>query len=135
MQWLINIVKEWVETEGYLTEAFVNRGDPADNDFSLPNFIADGNYHDLDLSGIVPAGATAVSLDCALLANAVSAQIFLRTDGNVEVANEAHANTHTAMSVAVADLLVPLTASRIIEYKLNDVTWFAVDLTVKGWWL
>ncbi|GAI52663.1 unnamed protein product, partial [marine sediment metagenome] len=33
MQWLIDIVKEWIEAQGYLLYSFVDRGDLASVDF------------------------------------------------------------------------------------------------------
>ena len=54
MQWLIDIIKEWIIAQGYLTKGYVKRDDPVNADFAMGDFTKDGTWHDLDLSSIVP---------------------------------------------------------------------------------
>lgn len=134
MQWLIDIVKEWIITQGYLTAGFVDRGDPASKDFTLPNFTTDFTWRDLDLSAIVPEGAKAVLLRLGINAAVGNAYIFLRTKGNVNEINMSLSRTQYSGLQQDAEPTIPLGEDRVIQYKAKNVTWTVIDCVVKNWW-
>lgn len=157
MQWLIDLIKEWViaqayatvayvdywiaktiewvEDQNYLQTSFVDRGDPAAWDFIIGNFTADGAWHDLNLSSIVPAGAKSVLFLVYIRNDAVNKDFYLRRKGNANAYNMVMQRTEVANLVRVADGVCPCDENRVIQYYLTAVGWTRIRLTVKGWWL
>lgn len=135
MQWLIDIIQEWVQAQGYLTTGFVDRGDPLSHDYALGDFTKDGAWHDLNLSSIIPENAKGVALHVIGLANTTNASITLRKNGNTNDVNVSRLITVVAHEFHTADMIVALDTNRIIEYRITPVVWLALSATVKGWWL
>lgn len=135
MQWLIDIVKAWIEAQGYLLTSFVDRGDPAAYDFTKLTLTSDGTWHVMDLSAIVPAGAKAVTLRSDLWNADVGIHLRMRTLGNTNLYNVSSAITQVAGIIIYNDHIIPLDTDRKIEYIMPSTTWIAVNITVKGWWL
>ena len=133
MQWLIDIIKAWIVEQGYLTTAFVDRGDADSADFDLFSLTTDNNWHDLDLSGIVPAGAKAVLVTVVLLSATASTSLTLRKKGNTLEVNVARMTTTVANLTHIADLACPISTTRFIQYNILDIPWTFLSLSVKGW--
>ncbi len=131
MQWLIDLV---IEAIG-IPPVYIDRGDPAAADFTKITLTADGAYHELDLSGIVPAGASAVHLAMQLIHGAIGVSLRLREIGNVNETNSATLFVQVAFSAIYHDPFIKIGVDRKIEYKLSNVAWTTVDLTVRGWLL
>jgi len=135
MQWVIDLVKEWIEAEGYLLSAYVDRGDPAAIDFNLGDLITDSDWHDLDLSAIVPAGAKAVILRVDIMNSSAMSELQLRKNGNSNTQNTSKISTQANNIVFCSDMTVALDANRVIEYEAFPFGWSAITMNVKGWWL
>jgi len=146
MQWLIDIVKEWIEAQGYaleswvqaqgyLTTGFVNRGDAAGYDFTLATLTADGVLHDLDLSGIIPAGTKAVLLQYSIRADDTDVNVNLKTKGFVNFYNATLLSTQTANVVMSGTVVIMPDENRKCSYWIEAGTFDLVALTVGGWWL
>lgn len=146
MQWLIDIIKDWivaqgyalqswVQAQGYLTTSFIDRGDPAAVDFGTGDFTKDSTWRDLDLSGIIPAGAKAACATVSMLAVQTNLAFYLRKKGNSNAANVAVGYTQVGYITKGLDLIVALDADRKCQYNISAGTWMVVDFTVKGWWL
>jgi len=135
MQWLIDIIKEWVQSQSYLSTSFVDRGDPATADFNNIDFTKDGNWRDLDLSGIIPTSAKAAAISVSMIAVQTGLAFYLRTKGNVNSSNVAVGYTQVAYLAKGLDLVVPLNSNRECQYNVAPGTWLVLDVTVKGWWL
>lgn len=125
---------------GYLggssgTDHYVDRGDPNDHDFTLVNFTTDWTWRDLDLSAIVPAGATAVDLRIVVIDDAIGSRFQLRKNGNVNVHNVL--STRTLVIDLAIDIvaIVSCDVGRKIEYRASNLTFSAINITVKGWWI
>ncbi len=114
--------------------AFVDRGDPAAADLVLGGMVADGNWHDWDISGIVPAGSKAVLLEIWIANTDTFKTISIRTDGNANWFNVKFLTTQVANIAIQSEGTIPLPVSRIIEYNLPAGGWTAIFITVKGWW-
>jgi len=114
-------------------DVLVDRGDPADYDFTVGDFTCDSAYHDLDLSSIVPSGATWVKVKVVLADDAVDSYFALRKNGNT--------NTRVSLSnrIRVVDKthyitgFVPCDSNRVIEYSATNTTFTTINLVVTGW--
>jgi len=135
MKWLLDIVKAWIIKQGYLTTSFVDRGDTPDHDWSRSDLTCDTNFHDLDLSGIVPAGASGVSLRVTFRDTFVNQYGVFRPRSHTTIYNIATQRTQVMDIFIDADLTVALDPDRVISYMFKSGVYDAIYITVKGWWL
>lgn len=135
MQWLIDIVQEWIVAEGYIKTSFVNRGDAGAPDFVVANFTRDGAWHDLDLSGIIPAGATAAAAALFIRANVTANTIRFTPSDFAGDDNRTNIITQAAGVSIEQDITLVLNSDRKVRYKATAGNWTAIQLTIKGWWL
>lgn len=134
MQWLIDLIKEWVQDQGYLTHSFVDRGDPASADWTEATLTVDGNWNELDISSIVPATAKAVLFSCIIRDDAASTICGFRKSGNVNFWNVSQMFTQVANVFYQQDICVAGSTNQKIEYNIG-AGMDTVYLTVRGWWL
>lgn len=114
---------------------YVDRGDPGASDFTTATLTTDGLFHDLDLSAIVPKGATAVSIFAYVRDGAVNSSVRFRKKGNVGTYAINFISTQ-AINVAIGGLcVVALDENAIIEYAAANLVFINLSLTVLGWWL
>lgn len=130
MQWLIDLV---IEAIG-IPPTFIDRGDPAAPDFDATDLTKDAAWHELDLSAIVPEGATAVTLAILTHAAAVQNQLYFRRAGNTDAVNIAAVTTVIVGLLQTNDFVVAVDEDRKIEYSLTALNWNIIFITVKGWW-
>lgn len=135
MQWLIDIIKAWVQAQGYLTACFVDRGDPANADYNWAALEHNPNWNDLDLSAIVPDGAKAVLLVIGFCAISPGRTAMFRKKGNFNVSNLSELSTQLESVYIYADIVVPCSWNRKIQYKTDFFDVSGLYITVKGWWL
>ncbi|MCK5616725.1 hypothetical protein KAR91_83460 [Candidatus Pacearchaeota archaeon] len=135
MQWLIDIVQEWIVAEGYIKTSFVDRGVAGDYDFDKGDLTEDGNWHNLDLSSIVPAGAKAVLIRGVVEDNLIGIEFLLRSHETPSTHNVSAILTQVAFVGMALDMIVHLDSNRIVEYKATNTIWSEIGLTVGGWWL
>jgi len=119
---------------GILMPAFVDRSDPAAWNFTLADFTTDGNWHELDLSGIIPANAKAAALSLMVADDVVNSSVRLRRPGQTYDYNCSEIVTMVADTPIVGDFVTALSDNRKIEYRTSPVTFNGIILTVKGWW-
>lgn len=129
MQWLIDLV---IETIG-VPPCYIDRGDPVNEDFTAAQLIDDGAWHELDLSGIVPAKAQAVHLILVFVNAAISKLVTLRKAGNVRVRNISVLYTYIAGVPTYHTTFVAVDADRKIEYNIDAGGWILKGMTVRGW--
>lgn len=135
MQWLIDIIKSWVQQEGYLTASFVDRGDVSAHDWRTADLTATGSWQGLNLYPIVPIEAKAVLMGVTLK-NTLSGSWFkLRTMGNLYSINVSERRTILDMVQLTWDMIVAPNGSGEIEYAASSGGWHDIDLVVRGWWL
>ena len=114
---------------------FVDRGDNNTWDFMLENLTINDEYHDLDLSAIVPAGAVAVVIRVFLLGTA-GQRIAFRKKGNVQEYNSSISRLQSAGIEFENEVLVFLDSNRIIEYVGHSAEGFTnINFSVRGWFL
>lgn len=137
-EWVLSLgyaTQAWVRAQGYLTTGFVDRGDPASNDFAGADFTKDNNWHNLDLSGIVPAGAKAVLVRALCTSTSINRSFLLRKDGNANSINWVQYRCTVANVPYTADAVCPISTARKLEYRVTHTDLYTIYLTVKGWWL
>ena len=113
---------------------YVDRGDHDANDFEVGSFSTDPGWHDLNLSGIVPAGAIAVHISVAVSGPQSGWTTWFRENGNVNSSNSARIITQVAGIAIFQDMIVVLDSNRIIEYRTVEYM-TEIDFNVRGWFL
>lgn len=113
---------------------FHDRGDATDWDFEVGDLNTNGAYHDLDLSGIVPAGAKAVALYVYIADDAVNSYLWFRKNGNANSYNRSLLRIQVANVYYDTNIVVACDTNRVIEYLAANVTWVAISILVIGWW-
>lgn len=131
MQWLIDLI---IDAIG-IPPTFIDRGDPAASDFGFGDFVRDGAWHELDLSGIIPTNATCVLLNFFFAGDTVGRAINFRTPGNVNTVNIQDCHQDVANLPMAYGVLVHPDSNRKIEYVFEISGWFLASLAVRGWWL
>lgn len=131
MQWLIDLI---IEAIG-IPPVFIDRGDPFLPDFAIGDLTLDATWHELDLSAIVPEGASCVALNIAVFNNFINKSFEVRTLGKVNHYNLGGVITQVANLANMGDVQVHPDSDRKIEYLATAGGWFVVNITVKGWWL
>lgn len=113
--------------------AYVDRGDPSAYDLQKAGMVIDGNYHEWDLSSIVPAGAIAVHLEIQFDHAAVGKSVMFRKNGNSNFYNRLAQLSQVADVDIHFDGFVSLDATRKIEYTTSTGTFGNIAIVVRGW--
>jgi hypothetical protein len=116
-------------------EKYYDRGDPSDWDFEEPAFTTDGNWHDLDLSSIIPSGNILVHFFASLRDDQVNSLMWYREKGNTNQMNVALSRTLVANYSIDFTFFLLSDSSRKIEYKASNLTFTINLLHVRGWFL
>lgn len=111
----------------------VDRGDPASFDFTEAGLTTDETWRDLDLSGVVPAGAVMVLLGVEVLDDAAGSFIMFRKKGNSNEIVTAKVRVQVANQPIEADRWCAVDSNRVIQYYGTDVAFTSIDIAVKGW--
>lgn len=114
----------------------IDAGDAAGWDFTHTgtDFTIDGNWHDLDLSSIVPAGAKFVYLTGWCQNNTVAQYFQVRKNGNSNVFIKGTQTIIVANAVHDIEMRVACDTNRYIEYRAsNGGTWSEIAIAVSGW--
>lgn len=146
MQWFIDIIKDWVLSQAYATEtwvqnqnylqtSYVDRGDTLGYDFHKANFTLDNAWHDLDLSAIVPAGPCLVHFAMIIYINTTGHSILFRKKGHPWGTNRWGFVCQSAIGFVQTNPIVLCDADRKIQYKVTGVSCEDLELMVRGWWL
>ena len=130
MQWLIDIIC----TKCGIVGGYADRGDPVSADYDKGDLIRDNNWHEMDLSAIVPSGVKAILVHIRLL-SVMGGKVFrLKKLGTSGSYNTAITSTHVSNINDYADKIVSLDDDRKIEYRTSLDPWTVIQVTVKGWW-
>lgn len=117
------------------TTGYVDRGDPSSWDYSKTDFTTDGQWHVLNLSSIVPEGATVVHLSVYAYNAYAESWIFFCKKGivNRTINREAMHVHHGGNIEYYESKWVACDSDRKIEYWMTNRTWGKIDLLVRGW--
>lgn len=113
--------------------SYNDRGDPASWDFSKTDFTADGQWHTLDLSDIVPEGATLIHLGVGAVIAYANSYIQFRKNGIVNDINKKVIVILFGNKEYYEEAWVACDANRKIEYWMSNRTWVQLDMVVRGW--
>lgn len=129
-------VQKWYEEAYEYTKiqgiAF-NREDPAAWDWDEGDLTTDGNWHDLDLSAIVPKHAKFALIGFSLQDNLIGQIMRLRRNGNVNTIAAIRTFTQVANIRVGGCIPVPVDTDRKIEYSFTATLWTNIGLAVIGW--
>ena len=113
-------------------DTYVDRGDPANYDFTQADFTAVQTWTDHSFAGIVPAGAKAIHLRMVFRDNLVNTSFQLRENGNVSGRNVFSYNTiNVDQWYSISDF-VACDADRKLEYY-TDGGFTNINVVVRGW--
>jgi len=112
---------------------YVDRGDFGAYDFDNTDFTADSQWHDLDLSAIIPANAVVVFFSVYMKNPSQQASIIFRKKGYVNELNIARQYTPDVDESIVGNFFVPVGSDGIIEYKTTNINWAFLHLAIRGW--
>jgi hypothetical protein len=115
--------------------SFVDRGDPADWDFTDGDLTFDYDWHDLSLAAIIPAGAKAVLMRLFIKSTDVTDFINLRKKGNTNTINTDSCFTQVSDVWNRTSVIVACDTNRIIQYQCSTGAWTNIFIVVGGWWL
>lgn len=121
------------EAQAACLPVFINRGDKNVNDKTTDDFTKDGAWHDLDLSAIVPSGASSVVLKIKGQTTVAPGALVFRKNGNTGGETVSGLFTQVINRPTLASVFVALDANRIVEYLASALTWTVLDLCVVGW--
>lgn len=114
---------------------YVDRGDPDAYDKTVGNFTTDGNWHDLDLSAIVPATAFAVHIKVTLDDEGVASNITIKKKGNTNYHNAFSLSTQVTGVPIMGEGVVACNGNQELEYSASNLTFDVLNFIVKGWFL
>lgn len=114
---------------------YIDRGDIASNDFEIGDLTLDGNWHDLDLSGIIPTGKLFVKFTVVGRSIAAGRYMQFKVDGYENVINiENHVTQAANIYYAVVLWLISDNTQKI-QYRFENATWNVANITVLGWFV
>lgn len=114
-------------------DVYADRGDPSAVDFDIGDLTADNDWHDLDLSSIIAAGAKGNLVHLQIFGNGSGAArvVQLRENGNSNAINMWY--RRFAAGVADGDAAWVLTDSAgKIEYLISGAM-TTCNIVVRGW--
>ena len=109
-------------------------GDAAAIDYDEDDFTFDSGWHDLDVSGIVPANATFVYMQARHKHTAAANWFKLRKNGNSNSINIKQLNTLVGNQDHYSDFWIECDANRVIEYQ-GGAKPTILELTIKSWFI
>jgi len=112
---------------------FVPRPTTADFDWELSDLTADGSFHDLSFSSIVPADTQVVIINVRVKGPTIGEKVkFRRKGGGAE--SEGAVLVQASNVFNRVDLVVALDDNRAARYRLdNNTDLVNCDITAKGW--
>ncbi|MBA7524153.1 hypothetical protein ES705_16290 [subsurface metagenome] len=112
---------------------YVDRGHVTEPDFTKADLTLDGDWYDLDLSGIIPVGTTDVLLGTKLQSGAMGGSLMVHTPNTDDFYNVDSTQTLADWPLLRDSLFVSCDANRIIRYYGTFIYWETLDITVRGW--
>lgn len=110
-----------------------DRGDPNAYDYDLGDLTEDNNWHDLDLSGIVPVNTKAVVLFVNYRASVADVGAFFRKNGNTFDKSKSGVRAQVANIYSDEQFMIACDGDRKVEYTLASPQTNRCNITVLGW--
>lgn len=113
---------------------FVDRGDPDAWDWEKEDLAADGQWHDLDCSSIVPAGATHILFRIQQSTVASQDEIRLRKKGNQNEYNMAVTRQIWGNIKQEGQVLAACDANQVLQCFVPNTTIYDLNLLILGYY-
>lgn len=113
----------------------VNRGDPESADFTKVDLTTDGNWHELDMSSVIPKGAIAAVLAVRVLDDGVGNSLTIRPKAHSYPYHRFRNYQDTINQASSEQGIVFFDTDRAIEYLGSNVEFTSIEITVIGWWI
>lgn len=111
----------------------VERDPPGGPDFTEADLTCDGAAHDLDLSGIIPEGATWAWMAATAIDDAVGSLVGLQAKGATGASQAMAVITQVIGNQIAGEAWIKLDDNRYIEYLCSAVVFTSITITVRGW--
>jgi len=111
---------------------YVERTGAAGFDFATGDFTKDGNWHELDIDSIVPAGAKIAHWHVKIYRAGTAGSIAWRAKGQPVDGRTVITACHTINDNWPKQFWVDVGDDRKIEYQLNPGVWTNIDLVCLG---
>lgn len=112
------------------------KADQQSYDFTQNDFTKDDAYHDLDLSGIVPAGAVAVYLWGSFKSDTGGTEINLCQQGHTGAYLKVMRHQPVADIAQEFDCIIPIGPDRKIQYRCESAPSYTnMNMSVVAWWI
>lgn len=121
------------DTDGY-EPGYHARSDIASHDWTEVTLTADGTWRDLDCTSIVGSNAKAIAFVARIEYTSAGFSFGLRTNGYTNGINQFSQLVQVANIGNYMYWVVACDSGEVVEYRLSNVTWTSVDLSVVGWW-
>jgi len=112
-----------------------DRGDPSAIDYDQNTLISNGLWQNLDLSALVPPGATAIVLRVGVLDGTTGIYVAFRKNGNINTISAHYIYTQVANVPRRRSMTIFCDTDRVIEYVATNTTWTMIEIVVLGWWI
>lgn len=113
----------------------MKKPDQQSYDFILSDFTRDYQYHDLDLSGIIPAGTKLVLLWGAFKSDTPDCEGNFAQSGHTGEYLKSLYFEPVANIGCTMDCLIPVDSDRKIQYRFSNVTYLYINLSVVAWFI
>jgi len=113
---------------------YVDRGDPATDDFTHADLTIDSAYHTLDLSSIIPDGVTAIQIRTIMKDNDASYWMRIRGSGKSNHTNLMQCWAQSANQYSPCYAIVNVDDTKEIEYFIVSGI-DEVYVTIMGWFI
>jgi hypothetical protein len=114
---------------------FVSRGDIASADFTQATLNLNANWHDLNISSIVPAAAKAVLVRLYIYATEVNKLLGIRPKGFALGGHYSGLRSQVANTEAESSMVMDLGTGGLLEYYGTDTTLYYAYITILGWFI
>ena len=109
------------------------KADQESYDFLKTDLTTDYQYHDLDLSNIIPPGTIAVQIWGAFKSDTVQSEISLATKGYSGNYLKALFFQPIVNEGFGFSTILPVSKDRKIKYRISDVNWVYINLQIVCW--
>ena len=115
---------------------FVNRGDFNVEDFSEADFTTDNDYHDLDLSGVIPSDTKLILVRVGIINTTINETLRFRQKGFTLAANYSMIVAQEADNMHDLDMWLTPDKDGVVEYRATAVgSWTNITFNIRGWFV
>lgn len=108
-------------------------GDSASNDWDATSLTTDGSWHDLDCSAIVPSGAVAIIIRCAVQDGGSNNKMAIKKKGNTYTTVGSQCWIPATNGKVGNHFTVECDSDRKLQYWFTNTTWTFIRLHIIGW--